>query len=81
MGCGTGCAGRHGGAPARPYVGGIAHTRRRSCLKCLSFSFSLQGSLLFVGFDITKAWQGRWVMGIEEAYFSMSVHSFQCVVG
>ena len=22
------CAGRHGGAPARPYVGGIAYTRR-----------------------------------------------------
>ena len=29
------CAGRHGGAPARPYVGGIAHTRRRFCLKSL----------------------------------------------
>ena len=34
------CAGRHGGAPARAYVGGIAHTRRRSCLKFL-FSFHL----------------------------------------
>ena len=35
-----GCAGRHGDAPARPYAGGIAHTRRRSCLKCL-FPFHL----------------------------------------
>ena len=34
------CAGRHGGAPASKYVGGIAHTRRRSCLKFL-FSFHL----------------------------------------
>ena len=34
------CAGRHGGAPARAYVGGIAHTRRRSCLKFL-FPFHL----------------------------------------
>ena len=50
------CAGRHGGAPARLYVGGIAHTRRRFCLEVsFFFSFSLQGSLLFVGFDITKA--------------------------
>ena len=31
------CAGRHGGAPARPYVGGIAHTRRRSCLSLFPF--------------------------------------------
>ena len=34
------CAGRHGGAPARAYVGGIAHTRRRSWLKFL-FPFHL----------------------------------------
>ena len=34
------CAGRHGGAPARAYVGGIAYTRRRSWLKFL-FPFHL----------------------------------------
>ena len=38
LGCGTGCAGRHGGAPASPYVG-ASHTPDDDLAGSVSFLF------------------------------------------
>ena len=52
------CAGRHGGAPARAYVGGIAYTRQRSCLKFL-FPFHLACKVPFCLLVLTSPRHGK----------------------
>ena len=46
-----------------------------------SFSFSLQGFRLVCWFCHHQGMAREMVMGIDEAYFSMSEHPFECAVG
>ena len=59
-------------------------THQTTILLEVSFSFSFSSckvpSCLLV-LTSPKHNKGRWVTGIEEASFSMSVHPFECVVG
>ena len=58
-------------------------THQTSILLEVSFLFIqlARGSLLFDAFDTTMAWQGRLVLGIEEASFLMSVHRLNVLLG